>query len=91
MKRVITSGLTFRNGWYFGKDEFEKYGQLVSDNLSEHTISKRADWPDDKPGGLVYEAKQLGIDDFYDLLGCLEGMCHNRMAREIDDSTYLVL
>ena len=41
------------------------------------------------PGGLVYEADQLGIG-MWDLLEALEGMCYNGDAVEIDDSTYKV-
>lgn len=77
------------NRYYFGKEAFEKFGDLVKDNLSGKTVSKRIDLADD-PGGLIYEADKLGIDKF-ELLECLEGMCYNGLAREIDDSTYKVL
>lgn len=74
--------------YYFGKEAFEKYGDLVKDNLSGKTVSKRIALAND-PGGLIYEADMLGIDKF-DLLECLEGMCYNGLAQEIDDSTYKV-
>ena len=74
--------------WYFGKEEYEQYGDLVARELSGKTISKRIDLSDE-PGGIGYEADQLGID-LYDLLRCLEGMCYNGKAEEIDDSTYRV-
>ena len=74
--------------WYFGREAYEDFGQLIRDNLSGRTVSKRRDLAE-QPGGLVYEAEQLGIDT-YDLLEALEGMCYNGEAREIDDSTYRV-
>lgn len=74
--------------FYFGKDAYEKYGDKVSKALAGKTISKRMDRAD-QPGGIAYEAEQLGMD-LYDLLETLEGMCYNRKATEIDDSTYLV-
>ena len=43
----------------------------------------------DQPGGLKYEAEQIGIT-MWDLLEALEGMCYDGRAQEIDDSTYLV-
>ena len=74
---------------YFGKEEYEKYGDMVSENLSGHTVSKSIDRAEDA-GGLIYEASQLGMS-MWDLLRCLEGMCHNGKANEIDDSTYYVI
>lgn len=75
--------------WYFGKEEYEKYHDLVRDRLSGTTVSKSV-IPAKDPGGLIYEADRLGIEDFYELLGCLEGMCYNGEAKEIDDSTYFI-
>lgn len=74
--------------WYFGKNEYEKYGQMISKKLAGHIISKRIS--DSKnPGGLEHTAKLLQID-MWDLLGALEGMCHNGMAEEINDSEYRI-
>jgi hypothetical protein len=75
--------------FYFGKEEADKYGNLISSNLKGVEISKRQDLAEE-PGGLIYEANELGID-MWDLLSALEGMCHQHKAEEIDDSTYLVL
>ena len=72
----------------FGKDKAEKYGKQISSALSGKTISKCKDKAEE-PGGLIYEAKLLGID-MWDLLEALEGMCYAGTAIEIDDSTYLV-
>ena len=74
---------------YFGQAQSAKYGDMIAEELSGRTISKRKDLGD-KPGGLVYEAEQLGID-MWDLLEALEGMCYEGRAREIDDSTYQVI
>ena len=73
---------------YFGKEQAEKFGDLICDNLSGQTISKRKDLAE-QPGGLIYEANQLGID-MWDLLEALEGLCYQGKAYEIDDSTYKV-
>jgi DNA transposition AAA+ family ATPase len=73
----------------YGKEEAEKYKDLIQSKLSGKRISKRRDLGDHK-GGLVYEADKLGIDTF-DLLRALEGMCYLGLVEEIDDSTYLVL
>jgi len=78
----------FGDRWYFGKEEFEQYGNYVFENLQGRTISKRRDLADEV-GGLMFEADVLDMDPFV-LLRTLEGMCYNGMAREIDDSTYLV-
>lgn len=73
---------------YFGAEKSKQYGDLISKNLKGQTVSKRKDKAEEK-GGLIYEAKKLGID-MWDLLEALEGMCYERRASEIDDSTYLV-
>lgn len=75
---------------YYGQTAYEEYGDLVSKECSGMIISKRAD-EGEEPGGLVYEAERLGIEDFFDLLKCLEGMCYNRKAVEISDYQYKVL
>ena len=87
MKRLIRASRNDR--YYFGQDAAEKYGDLIVENLSGKKISKRRDLAEE-PGGLIYEANQLGID-MWDLLEALEGLCHEGKAREIDDSTYRVL
>lgn len=74
---------------YFGKEQYEKYHDIVSDALSGRTVSK-AIADANYFGGLMYEANKLNID-MWDLLACLEGMCYNGEAREINDSTYLVM
>ena len=74
---------------YFGKEQADKYGDLIAENLSGKTVSKRKDLAEE-PGGLIYEAEMLGID-MWDLLEALEGMCYQGRAREIDDSTYKVI
>ena len=75
--------------WYFGKEEYEKYGQMISEKLAGHIISKRIS--DSKnPDGLEHTAKLLHID-MWDLLSALEGMCHNGLAEEINDSEYMIL
>lgn len=84
MKRVISPSDRF----YYGKEEFEKYGDMVYNALKGRGISKRIDLAEDV-GGLVYEADILGMDP-YDLLATLEGLCYNGMAYEYDDSTYIV-
>lgn len=81
----ITSGKSF----YFGMEQSAEFGDLIQEKLAGKTVSKRKDLGD-LPGGLVYEAKKLGID-MWDLLEALEGMCHEGRAQEIDDSTYKVL
>ncbi len=73
----------------FGAKEAEQYGTLISESLKGRTISKRVNLVY-LPGGLVYEAKKLGINE-WDLLAALEGMCRQNKAKEIDDSTYKVL
>ena len=76
--------------FYFGKEEAEKYGDLICNKLAGQTVSKRKDLAEE-PGGLIYEANKLGLEDFFDLLKALEGLCYQGRAREVDDSTYLVL
>lgn len=73
---------------YFGQSAFEQWGNKVFKALKGQTVSK-AIAKADAPGGLRFEAVLLGIDMF-DLLECLEGLCYNNLAQEIDDSTYLV-
>lgn len=72
----------------YGREKAEKYGKQISASLSGKTVSKRRNLGE-QPGGLIYEANQLGMD-MWDLLEALEGMCFMGTAREIDDSTYLV-
>lgn len=74
---------------YFGQTAAATYGDLISDNLKGKTVSKRKDTANE-PGGLIYEANELGIE-MWDLLEALEGMCNEGRAREIDDSTYKIL
>lgn len=90
MKRVIKSNtsVTADKQFYFGMEASAKYGDLIAEKLAGKTISKRRD-KGEQPGGLVYEAKELGID-MWDLLEALEGMCYEGRAQEIDDSTYRV-
>ena len=75
---------------YFGESEFNQYGQLIKETCKGIVISKRRDEADE-PGGLIYEAKRIGISDFWCFLRALEGMCHNGWAIEIDDSHYKIL
>jgi len=75
---------------YFGQTAYEEFGDLVSKECSGMIISKRSSEAEE-PGGLIYEADRLGIDDFFDLLRCLEGMCYNGKAIEISDYQYKVL
>ena len=56
--------------WYFGKDEAERFGDLICEKLAGKTVSKRKDLAEE-PGGLIYEANRLGIEDFFDLLKAL--------------------
>lgn len=76
------------DNYYFGKEQAEKYGDLICDALSGQTVSKRKDTAE-QPGGLIYEANQLGLD-MWDLLEALEGLCYQGRAMEIDDSTYKI-
>ena len=79
-----------REDRYFGEIASKKYGDMICEKLGEgFKISKRRD-RGEQPGGLVYEAQQLGID-MWDLLEALEGMCADGRAREIDDSTYEII
>lgn len=85
--------IKIQEGYYFGQEEYEKYGDIIQQKLSGKYVSKRK-YNDD---GTLYEeedslpnrADEIGID-MWDLLGALEGMCHNHKAREIDDSTYKI-
>ena len=81
-----------RGHWdvYFGETFSDEWGDIISEKLKGKKISKRSNWGY-RPGGLEYEADQLGMDDLYELLEALEGMCYEGRAEEIDDSTYLVL
>jgi hypothetical protein len=73
---------------YFGKEKSQKYGDKIAEALRGKTVSKRKSKAE-AAGGLIFEAKQLGMN-MWDLLEALEGMCHEGRASEIDDSTYLV-
>lgn len=91
LKDVIESNTSIIEGssdYYFGKDAADSYGDLICNNLSGKTISKRKDKAEE-PGGLKYEADLLGID-MWDLLEALEGLCYQGKCEEIDDSTYKV-
>lgn len=83
-----TSIIEGSSDYYFGKDAADSYGDLICNNLSGKTISKRKDKAEE-PGGLKYEADLLGID-MWDLLEALEGLCYQGKCEEIDDSTYKV-
>ena len=82
--------MTFTFGQYFGESEFNQYGQMIKETCTGLVISKRRDEAE-QPGGIIYEAKRIGISDFWCLLRALEGMCYNGWAQEIDDSHYKVL
>lgn len=74
---------------YFGEQAAFQWGDKIADAYLGKTISKRKSKAE-APGGLVYEAKQLGIGT-YDLLEALEGMCADGRAVEHDspeDSYY---
>ena len=73
---------------YFGKAEYETYGHIVAEELAGCVISKRQDMSN-LPGGLAYESNRVGLD-MWTLLCCLEGMCYNGDAEELDDSTYVI-
>ncbi len=73
----------------FGKEQADKYGDLIVAALAYKRVSKRKDLAEE-PGGLIYEANRIGIDK-WDLLEALEGMCRDGRAVEIDDSTYVVV
>lgn len=75
--------------FHFGEEKAREYGEKIVAELSGKTVSKRKDTAE-QPGGLMYEAEKLNMD-MWDLLEALEGMCSDGRAREIDDSTYLVL
>lgn len=86
---AITAAREGRYDDYFGQTEAKKYGDMICEQLSGKTISKRRDTAEE-PGGLIYEANALGID-MWDLLEALEGLCYEGRCREIDDSTYKIL
>ena len=76
--------------YYYGKEEFDKYGFSLYDQLKGKTISKRI--VDDRED---FGLRKIGLSlnpqlDIYDLLGYLEALCHLGYAREIDDSHYEV-
>ena len=73
----------------FGEEKAREYGDKIVNALAGQTVSKRKDKAENV-GGLIYEAKRIGMD-MWDLLEALEGMCYDGRAREIDDSTYLVV
>lgn len=75
---------------YYGQTAYNEWGDLVAEECAGKVISKKVS-ESEEPGGLIYEANQLGIDDFFELLQCLEGMCYNGKAVEISDYQYKVL
>lgn len=81
-----------RNDNYFGELAAFNHGDMIAEKYLGKTISKRKDKAND-PGGLIYEAEELGIDKF-ELLEALEGMCADGRAREFDkpeDSYYKII
>lgn len=77
---------------YFGEQAAFQWGDKIADAYLGKTISKRKSKAN-APGGLVYEASQLGIGT-YDMLEALEGMCADGRAVEHDseeDSWYEVI
>ena len=68
--------------WYFGKEEYEQYGDMVYNKLNGKVITKNREKANQE-GGLLYEAAQLNLD-WTTLLSTLEGLCYNGKAREID-------
>ena len=88
MKRYIKS--SHQDVDFYGQHYYDKYHEVVRDELSGMVISKRVE-DEDEPGGLAYEAETVGISDPFDLLECLEGMCHEGEAIEISDYQYKVL
>ena len=85
MYRYIKSN---RNDEYFGQIMYDKHHEEVQDLYHGKTISTRVDIAD-QPGGIEYEADQLGMD-LYDLIECLEGMSYNGEAIEIQDGVYRI-
>lgn len=73
-----------RDDNYFGEHAAFQHGDMIAENYLGKTISKRKTNAHG-PGGLVYEAQQLGIDHF-ELLEALEGMCADGRAKEYDES-----
>lgn len=95
MKKVIKASMG-RYDDYFGQTAAAEYSDDIIDTFKGWRISKRKDLAneidyDDNFVGLIQAASMLGIDDFFDLLEALEGMCYEGTAREIDDSTYEIL
>ena len=81
-----------RDDNYFGEHAAFQHGDMIAEKYLGKTISKRKTKAHD-PGGLAYEADQLGIDMF-DLLEALEGMCADGRAKEYhepEDSYYLII
>lgn len=81
-----------RNDNYFGEEAALQYGDMIAETYLNQTISKRKTKAEE-PGGLMYEARQLGIDPF-DLLEALEGMCADGRAVEhntAEDSWYEIV
>ena len=81
-----------RDDNYFGELAAFNHGDKIAEAYLGKTISKRKNKAN-APGGLKYEADQLGIDMF-ELLEALEGMCADGRAREFDtpeDSYYEII
>lgn len=87
-----TSITANRHDNYFGETAAFNHGDAIAKAYLGKTISKRKSKAE-QPGGLVYEADQLGID-MWDLLEALEGMCADGRAVEHDtaeDSWYEIV
>lgn len=81
-----------RDDNYFGEVAAFNHGDAIAKAYLGKTISKRKSKANE-PGGLKYEADQLGIDMF-ELLEALEGMCADGRAKEYDtpeDSWYEII
>lgn len=74
--------------YIYGKEECEKYKDLIRDNCFGEIISKKIDEANCSYG-LISVANRLGID-MWDLLRALEGMLYEGYAIMIDDSTYKI-
>ena len=75
--------------WYFGKEEWDKYGTTLYDKIVGRVISKRmAD--DNTHDGIRNVAKELGVE-WPELLSYLEALCRKGLAKEIDDGHYRIL
>lgn len=95
MKKVIKASMG-RYDDYFGESAAAEYSDDIIATFKGWKISKRVDLseeydPTDKFAGLIAAADVLGMEDFYDFLEALEGMCYEGTAVEIDDSTYEIL